>query len=352
MGGRPLDRGFIGVRLLLQCDARLPDVAESLPRIALETALQQMTHRGWHRLWQPSPVDVLANDSGEHVSGIRACKQLTTGDHLVQHHAERPDIGALVHRLPAGLLGSHVGGGAEDETRLRGVHREGWRVHRVGIDMTTLLDGLREAKIQNLDHAVRTQFDIRGLQIAMDDPVIVCRLERAGDLTCNCAGFVQRHRPTRDTLGERRPLNQFEYEGKTAWRLLQPVDGTDVRIVERRKQLRLPLETGKPFGCTGDRRGEHLDRHVTLQLRVASTVDLAHPSDADELAYLVRAEPRAGTEGHLREQYRREQTGASPGASAGLVHLAVRSECSGGTIFESSSWWSPSWCRPLDAPST
>ena len=55
----------------LQYDAGLPDVAESLPRIALETALQQLTDSGWHRLWQRPPVDPLANDCGEHVSGIR-----------------------------------------------------------------------------------------------------------------------------------------------------------------------------------------------------------------------------------------------------------------------------------------
>ena len=71
-------------------------------------------------------------------------------------------------------------------------------------------------------------------------------------------------------------------------------------MVERRKQSAPPARSGQAVRCTGDRGGENLDRHVTLQLRVASTVDLTHPTHADELTYLVRAEPRAGTERHVR----------------------------------------------------
>ena len=39
------------------------------------------------------------------------------GQHLVQHAAERPDVGALVDRLAARLLGAHVGRGAENHAR-------------------------------------------------------------------------------------------------------------------------------------------------------------------------------------------------------------------------------------------
>ena len=45
--------------------------------------------------------------------------------HLVQHNAERPDIGALIDGFAASLLGAHVSGGAENSARLR--HAKGER---------------------------------------------------------------------------------------------------------------------------------------------------------------------------------------------------------------------------------
>ena len=39
-------------------------------------------------------------------------------EHLVEHAAERPDVGALVHRLAARLLRAHVRGRAENHPGL------------------------------------------------------------------------------------------------------------------------------------------------------------------------------------------------------------------------------------------
>jgi len=40
------------------------------------------------------------------------------GDHLVEHDAERPDVGPLVDRLALGLFRRHVGRRAEDHAHL------------------------------------------------------------------------------------------------------------------------------------------------------------------------------------------------------------------------------------------
>ncbi len=53
-----------------------------------------------------------------------------TGQHLQQHGAEGPDVRASVHDLAARLLRAHVGGGAENHSRLR--HRQASAV--VGAD--------------------------------------------------------------------------------------------------------------------------------------------------------------------------------------------------------------------------
>ena len=46
---------------------------------------------------------------------VSPCERRAAGQHLVEHAAERPDVGPLVDGLPARLLGAHVGGGAEDD---------------------------------------------------------------------------------------------------------------------------------------------------------------------------------------------------------------------------------------------
>ena len=43
-----------------------------------------------------------------------ACERRSPGQHFVEHAAERPDVGALVDRLAARLLGAHVGRGAKN----------------------------------------------------------------------------------------------------------------------------------------------------------------------------------------------------------------------------------------------
>jgi hypothetical protein len=59
-----------------------------------------------------------SHDLGGRVSG----EQLFSAQHLKQHHAERPDVGAAIHRLALGLLRRHVGRGAQDHSHLRRAH--------------------------------------------------------------------------------------------------------------------------------------------------------------------------------------------------------------------------------------
>ena len=144
-------------------------------------------------------------------------------EHLVEHAAERPDVGALVHRLAARLLRAHVGGRAEDHPGLR---------HRGRRDRRRLRDArrcdarrlhrLRQAEVQHLHRAVRSHLDVRRLQVAMDDALLVRRFERLGDLLRDGQRLVDRDRPrarcaaarsspsTSSITSARTPLDVFE----------------------------------------------------------------------------------------------------------------------------------------------
>ena len=78
--------------------------------------------------------------------------------HLEEHDAEGPDVGALVDRLAARLLGRHVGRGAEDQAGRGAGVGERRRLREVGGRSragAVAGPGLGEAEVEHLDLAVR-----------------------------------------------------------------------------------------------------------------------------------------------------------------------------------------------------
>ena len=63
------------------------------------------------------PVGLRPQDRRERVGHGLARERLPARQALVEHAAEGEDVGPLVQRLSAGLLGAHVGGGSEDRRR-------------------------------------------------------------------------------------------------------------------------------------------------------------------------------------------------------------------------------------------
>ena len=66
-------------------------------------------------------------------------------------------------------------------------------------------DELRQPEIQHLHGAVGSHLDVGGLEIAMDDPLLVRRFERFRDLPRDRQRLIDRDRSMRDAVGERRP---------------------------------------------------------------------------------------------------------------------------------------------------
>ena len=182
-------------RLMAQHEQRRRDIANPLPRIFLEASPQQRPNRKGRLRRQGVPIRLGPEHRGERVADVLAVEGTFARQHLEQHGTEGPDVRAFVDGLPARLLRAHVRRGAENHPApvvIAGVvivgdcddaRRAADRLHR-----------FRQAEVQHLHGAVRPDLDVRGLQIAMDDALLVRRFERLGDLLRDGQRLVERNR--------------------------------------------------------------------------------------------------------------------------------------------------------------
>ena len=66
----------------------------------------------------------------------------------------------------------------------------------------------------------------------MDDPLFVRGFECFRDLRRDGQRFIDRNPFLRDSIGECRPLDQFQHQRVRAAAILKAVDGRDVRMIE------------------------------------------------------------------------------------------------------------------------
>ena len=134
-------------------------------------------------------------------------------------------------------------------------------------------------------------------------PLLVRGLERFGDLLRDGQRFIERNRPLRDPVGERRPLDQLHHQRGLAVAAFKAVDGRDVRMVQRGEDFRFALEPGQPLAVGRHRVGQDLDGDLSLEVGVGGAIDLAHSAHADLRGNFVRAESSARDQRHCRGFY-------------------------------------------------
>ena len=181
---------------------------------------------------------------------------------------------------------------------------------------------LRQPEVEHLDDAVVRDRDVRQLEIAMDDTLFVRRFESVGDLPRDRQRLADRQpvleSPTlgdprarlrrsntgrsfsrswldgsAEVLGQRLAVDELEHQRVNAVAVLEPVDRTDVRMIEGREQPRFTLEARTAIGVGDEGLRQDLDRHVAPELRIARAVHLAHAAGSDQRSDLVRSEPLA-----------------------------------------------------------
>jgi hypothetical protein len=128
---------------------------------------------------------------------------------------------------------------------------------------------LREPEVQHLDRAVRSHFDVRGLQVAMDDALFVRRFDRLGYLLRQRQRFVHRHRAGREAVRQRRSVDELHDERMRVTRIFESVNLCDVRMVERGQHVRFAFEACEAVRVLRDGGEDDLQRDVSIQLGVA-----------------------------------------------------------------------------------
>src|SRR5262249_50738123 len=100
----------------------------------------------------------------------------------------RKEVAARVGRLSSDLLGRHVAESPENHARFRAA---GFCRKARGFGGRLLLHELGEAEVQDLDAAVSRDEEVLGLQVPMNDALLVGRGEAGGDLETVVDGLAE-----------------------------------------------------------------------------------------------------------------------------------------------------------------
>ena len=195
-------------------------------------------------------------------SWVRICSRTSSGadrlewrapdQALVENRAE----GVNIYRWPGiatvDLLGCHVTGRAQEHTGLRSADR---------------IVELDQAEVGDPGHELRGQEDVRGLQIAMDNPMHMRMVHGQGQSFNERRGICWRQRPTGQSVGKIAPFHELHRNVRKPVLLADVKDADDTRMREPRRRLGLGL---KPRQFVWDRRrgrADLLERNQSTKCR-------------------------------------------------------------------------------------
>ena len=290
---------------VLERDAHVGDVPPAPLGIFLQAPAQHLANVRRRVGGKRAPIGRSFEDGDNRVGNRVAREGRATGDHLEEHAAERPDVGALVDRVAAGLLGAHVRGRSDDPVVSNVARKHGWQMRQVA-SAVRVARGHRQPEIEHFDLAACREFEIGRLQIAMDDALAVCGVEGIGNLPGDRQRFIEGQASVgdascaaRELVGQRRPLDQLHDNRRRASGVLEAVNRGDVRMIQRCEQSRLAGKSRQPIRIAREGRWQYLDRDVPPELGVACAIHLPHAARSERTDNLERTEFRTDGEAHV-----------------------------------------------------
>ena len=248
-----------GLELGGEVGHRLEPLAVILGHRLLDRPIEARRHVG------PSVTDtghgvvhVAHRDRDEVVAG----EGNLAGEQLVEHAAERVDVGLLVDRLAAGLLRRDVVARPHDRARDR---------HPVDVDR------MGDAEVGHLRSAVGVEQHVLRLDVAVDEPLIVREREPARDLQRKLDRLARAQWALlRHQLLQVHPVDVLEDDELPAV-LLAPVDHRDdVRMGQLRDGARFPAKALDVVVVPRELLVQDLQRDRPLEQPVVRAVDARH----------------------------------------------------------------------------
>jgi hypothetical protein len=203
-------------------------------------------------------------------------KRRPPGEQLEGHDREGVAIRGSHRPVGGPLLRSHVGRRAQP----RALPRQGRDLVASGVR-----DQLGDPEIQDVGGRAiggAREHDVVGLEIAVNDTLGVGGVDRRGDLPEEVEGDGGRHHPRLEPRPQRLPVQQIHHQVQSA--VVEPTDREHVHDVGMIDLIDGAGLAQEPLGRRWPTRqlaAQDLDRHPLADQRVASGVDLAHPTGAE-----------------------------------------------------------------------
>src|SRR6516162_3419386 len=218
-------------------------------------------------------LGLLAANRGDRVDGRLALEGSLAREHLVENGAESEDVAAGVCLFTPQLFGRHIRQRANHLRTLSEGHGQGLVIGRHGSPV------FGQTEIEQLRPGLG-QHNIARLEVAMDDPLAVRRVERTRNFDADLERLVERERTFPNAVRESLALDVLHHEKVGA----DVVERADVRMVER------SYGVGFAFESLAEAFRRDLDGNFAVQARVTSLVHLAHTTNSQRREDLVGSE--------------------------------------------------------------